>query len=136
MDDGSHTTHGYKARNYHLMLEYLLSGLQAIHADPTILDNFPLRIGGYVKYVNLRIPVAFFMSDTQGADKLCGRYQLYNMSVSRIHRMCNCAPLQASNTVLRCAWVTQEDMLEVIESGDRDLMTSLSQHNIASPTCI
>ena len=121
---------GWKARNYHLMLQFLLRGLLAIHESPSILDNFHLRIGNHVKVVNLRVPVAFVISDTQGADKLCGRYLVYKDNVSRLHRSCRCSPTEAANTDHACEFVKMEDMMEVIERGDKDELNKLSQHYI------
>ena len=84
---------GYKARNDHLVLESVLSSLIAVQCDPTILDNFHLRIGNVVKKVNLHVPIVFIISDTQGADKLCGHYVSYReMSHVYIERHCISPP--------------------------------------------
>jgi len=122
--------HGYKNRNYHLMLHALLSGLIDIHKHPEKLNNFHLRIGNHVKLVNLRVPVAFFIADTQGADKLCGRYLVYKDTVSRLHRACLCQPENAADTDQQCEWVTMERMMEAIDSEDKDVLAELSQHLI------
>jgi hypothetical protein len=42
MADSQNTTNGYKAQNYHVMLEAVLSSLFEIHQNPTMLDNFHL----------------------------------------------------------------------------------------------
>lgn len=121
---------GVKARNYHTMLEFVLKGLIEIHENPTILDNFPLRIGNIVKTVNLRIPVAFIIADTQGADKLCGRYLVYNESIQRLHRSCMCSPSDATDTDNTCEWVGRQEMMEVIERNDKVELTKYSQQHI------
>jgi hypothetical protein len=121
---------GCKARNYHAMLEYLLQELIAIHANPTILDNFPLRIGDQVQIVNLRIPVAFIISDTKGADQLCGRYISYAEKVKRLHRTCTCAPADATNTTDKCSWVLMDAMMNIIDRGDKEELNQYSQNPI------
>jgi hypothetical protein len=55
---------GVNARNYHTMLKFLLKDVVEVQQSPHWFDNFPLRIGNYVKHVNLRLPVAFVISDT------------------------------------------------------------------------
>ena len=120
----------YKERNYHLMLEHLLRDVIDIHNNPRQLDNFKLRIGNKWKFVNLRIPVAFVISDTQGADKLCGRYVFYKENVQRLHRTCKCSPGDATNTDTKCVWVKEEEMMGVIARNDKDELAKYSQHSI------
>jgi len=121
---------GVKARNYHTMLEFVLKGILEIHANPSILDSFPLRIGNFVKKVNLRVPIAFIIADTQGADKLCGRYLVYKDNVHRLHRSCKCIPSDATDTENKCEWVDMDEMMNVIERGDKDELLNYSQHHI------
>jgi hypothetical protein len=118
-----------KAQNYHKMLKHLLQGVVDMQNDLSKRQMFPLRIGKYWKYVTLHIPVAFFIADTQGADKLCGRFLSYSASVSRIHRACRCAGKDASDTSkASCYRVTMAEMMRVIESNNKELLMNYSQH--------
>lgn len=128
--DEKNPPQGNKARNYHQMLRVLFNDLAAIHHHPMTLDNFHLRIGNYVKLVNLRIPIAFIIADTQGADKLCGRYLVYTDGVKRLHRTCTCPPESATDTDYRCTWVTMEEMMNVIDRGDKEELAKYSQQHI------
>jgi hypothetical protein len=121
---------GHKARNYHLLVESILSSLIEVHRNPSILDNFHLRIGNHVRKVNLRVPVAFVVSDTQGADKLCGRYLNYTDKVCRLHRSCVCPQGSAADYNHVCRFVTMEEMMEVIDNADKEQLRSYSQHCI------
>jgi hypothetical protein len=123
-------TQGFKQRNYHLMLKHLLGGLLEVQHNTCLLDGFHLRIGNYVSVVNLRVPVAFVVADTQGADKLCGRYVSYSDKVSRLHRSCLCAPQDATDTNQVCEWVTMADMMAAIDRGEKGELNELSQHPI------
>jgi len=129
-DETNAPAKGHKARIYHTLVKFLLRGLLEIHGNPSIFDNFQLRIGNHVKVVKLRIPVAFFISDTQGADKLCGRYVVYNDSISRLHRACLCPPSEAANFANQCVFVTMEEMMEVIQRGAKEELTNYSQSYI------
>jgi len=129
-EDEHNSAKGCQFRNYHHMLKHLLRGVLELQQDYSKLDNFPLRIGNHVRYVNLRIPIAFIISDTQGADKLCGRYVSYTDKIKRLHRSCMCSPLQASDSEHICEWVEMEDMMGVIDRGDPAELKLYSQHHI------
>jgi hypothetical protein len=132
LDVATNAVGATNARNYHTMLEYLLQDLIALHANPSQFDNFPLRIGNHVKLVNLRFPVAFIISDTQGADKLCGRYVSYNDRIKRLHRSCLCSPANATNTTDQCVWVDMGAMMAVTERADKAELNLYSQYYIPS----
>ena len=87
-------------------------------------------IGDYAKTVNIRVPIAFIISDTQGADRLCGRYQIYSSVVSRLHRTCLCTPADACNMEIQCEWVLEEDMKHSTLEGTKAQLTKLSLHKI------
>jgi hypothetical protein len=112
------------------VLKHLLSGLVEIHKNPSLLDNFLLQIGSHVKRVNLRVPVAFVIADTIGADQLCGRYLSYAEGVSRLHRACLCPPGEASNTKAKCKFVNMDAMMQIIDSENYEQLSELSQHYI------
>lgn len=118
---------GCKSRNYHSMLKFLLKDVLALQQNPIQFDNFQLRIGNFVKIVNMRFPVAFIISDTQGADKLCGRYLNYTDKVQRMHRSCLCKPLDATKTTPKCVWVDMDDMMNVIDRADKLELKEYSQ---------
>jgi hypothetical protein len=120
----------YKPRNYHTMLRTILSGLISVHSNPELLRNVYVRIGNHVKMVTLRVPVAFIIADTQGADKLCGRYISYSDRVARIHRSCTCAPEDATNTRKKCQWVDMKKMMTLIQNNNKKELASISQHYI------
>jgi hypothetical protein len=121
---------GYKARNYHTLLKLLLGEVQEIHDNPSILDNIVICIGDLRRRVNVRIPIAFFVADTQGADKLCGRFVVYSDKVKRLHRTCLVAPCDATLTTEDCTWVEMDEMMEIIDEGDKEMLDSLSQQRI------
>jgi hypothetical protein len=119
-----------KAQNYHIMLKHLLKGIHEVQSDVSKRQNYPLKIGYHYKYVTLHTPIAFIIADTQGADKLCGRYLSYSTAVSRIHRTCKCTTELAADVTQQCAWVTMQEMMDVIHRNDKDLLMQYSQQYI------
>jgi hypothetical protein len=109
------------------MVKFLLKELMFVQQNPHLFENFPLRIGNFVKNVNLRFPLAFVISDTQGADKICGRYVSYIDKIQRLHRMCQCHPSNATNTIAACQFVEMDAMMDVIDRDDKDELRLFSQ---------
>ena len=128
--DEKTTSAGCKARNHHILLKSLLRGVIEVQQNPSNFNHFPLRIGNFVKYVNMRFPVAFIIGDTQGADKLCGRYLNYTDKVQRLHRSCMCKPVNATDTTNGCFWVNMDDMMDVIDRGDKEELRQYSQQRL------
>ena len=128
--DDDNVENGYKPRNYHAMLELILQDVLGLQTKPDAFNNFPLRIGNHVHYVNIRFPVAFVISDTQGADKLCGRYISYSIKVQRLHRLCTCKATELTSVGAPCEWVNMSEMMDVIDRGDKGELSRYSQHRI------
>jgi len=110
------------------MLSFLLREVIEVQQNPIQFDNFPLCIGNFVKIVNMHFPVAFFISDTQGADKLCGRYLNYTDKIQRMHRSCLCKPQDATKTTPKCIWVAMDDMMHIIDQADKQELKQFSQN--------
>jgi hypothetical protein len=116
-----------KAQIYHIYVKHLLKDIIDLQSNVVKCQNFPLRIGSCYKCVTLCMPIAFIIADTQGADKLCGRYLTYSTAVARVHRACKCPSQQAADTTQKCVWVTMEEMMDIIQSQDKNLMAEYSQ---------
>ena len=113
------------------MVKFVLKGLIKASKNPTMLNDFNLRIGDIPKRVHLHLPVAFVVTDTQGADKLCGHYLVYKKAVSHIHRACDCSGKNSSSTTKKCQFVTMENMMNYIKDDDKNSLISASQHCIS-----
>lgn len=121
---------GTSQRNYHKYLSILLKGVLDIHNNPTILENHYVRIGNQVRKRNIHIPVAFIMADTQGADKLCGRYISYGNNVARIHRTCYCNTATCSDLSISCTWVEADQMLQTVQHGSEAERQQVSMQHL------
>ena len=74
-----------KLQDYHLMLKVLLRSFSESQKEPILWEIKP---NGVSKFVRLKIPVMFVIGDTEGHDKLCGRYSCRVNSPS-LCRYCN-----------------------------------------------
>jgi len=74
-----------KMQDYHLMLQVLLKSFSKAQKEPIIWE---MKRNGVSKFVRLKIPVMFVIGDTEGHDKLCGRYSCRANSKS-LCRYCN-----------------------------------------------
>ena len=59
-----------KAARLHAIFKTILGSL--IDAQqPGALDNIPLKLGGFLKTDNLKVPLQFIIGGMQGGDKMC-----------------------------------------------------------------
>ena len=98
------------------------------------LDDVILRLGPYEKRVNLKIPVAFIIGDSQGGDYVVGRSPYYNgRKAKRVCRTCNAGVDTIDKTERGiCQRIIQADMQILIDNNDeaalKNLMTAPVQN--------
>ena len=77
---------GDTMRMYHKQLSAVLAFL-AIHTEK--LRNIPIPFNANkIEYFDIVCPVLNVIADTEGADKICGRYGSHNLKTQRHCRMC------------------------------------------------
>jgi len=78
---------GDTTRMYHKQLSAILGSLQSCDEK---LKNVAIPFdNNEVQYFDITCPVMFVMSDTEGADRICGRYESYRLKIKCHCRMCN-----------------------------------------------
>ena len=75
-----------KAQDYHFILSYILSSLKDAQEHAGI--SWKLKYQEKVLDVVMKIPILFVIGDTEGHDKLCGKY-LNRVNAECICRYCN-----------------------------------------------
>jgi hypothetical protein len=123
---------GAGQRNYHKVLRIVLQGVMEVHNNPYILQNHFIQIGKRVQKRNIHVPIAYIIADTQGADKLCGRFISYRSDLSRIHRTCYCDSSTASDLSIECHWVNSDDIVSTMEKGSEAERQKISMQHIPS----
>jgi hypothetical protein len=116
-----------KLKDYHVMLSKILETFKQAQKAP-IIWKFLLRDGSYKIYA-MKIPVLFIIGDTEGQDKLCGRYSCLK-NPKRLCRYCNCPFEETDNPYAKFSYTKQHPIERLIERGDEISLKRYSMHCI------
>ena len=117
---------GEASAMYHKQLQVILHHLHNASAQ---LKNVMLPIG---PHRNLRVdivcPLLYVIADTEGADKICGRYVCYSMPIARRCRVCNVTDESLSDP--NCDYVINNSQTfhDTQQHGSKDDCRNLSVH--------
>jgi len=92
------------------------------------MENIKLILGNKFKYVNLKVPLAFIIGDSQGGDNICGCSAYYNKDAHRISQMCDVTPCQYGNAAVDCCnLLVMKDIQELVLNQDNERLYDLMQ---------
>jgi hypothetical protein len=117
-----------KAIDYHHMMEFILEEFKLCQQD-----KLPLKINlnNQVYIVNLKIPVLYIIGDTEGLDKICGRYTSRN-NIQRPCRCCDCPFEETDNPEYNFKLNSHTRMMKQICKGTKESLRELSQHKLSN----
>lgn len=107
---------GSSLRNYHKCLKSII---QQIHdADQNGIYVY-LRLGGQIKCVRIRTPIAYIIGDAKSGDVLCLRYMAH-WNAARLCRACNVSFKEADNPDHVCRFIQKEDIELLLQKALQD----------------
>ena len=115
-----------KSIMYHKILDTILSSLRDVQREGLIW-NLKYPDGKYYE-VRFVFPISMCVVDMKGGKQLCGMYDSYH-GISRPCISCLCKPEDLGNMSKICSPVIDEEIKEVIISGDKKKLQILSQHD-------
>ncbi len=120
------TSSHQKAIDYHHMIEFILDEFKECQQE-----NLPFRLSlNNQNYdINLKIPVLYIIGDTEGLDKICGRYTSRN-NIQRPCRCCDYLFAETDNPEFKFKLNNHNKMMKVIRKGSKASLREISQHNI------
>ena len=124
---------GQSCRMYHKQLQTIL---HHINASSDRLRNVTLPIGPNRSLrVDIVCPLLYVISDTEGADKICGRYVCYSRSIARRCRVCNVLDDDLSNP--DCSYNTNDSvsLIATQQHGSKEDCRNLSVHQVDNAFC-
>ena len=77
----------------------------------------------------LQIPVLFIIGDTEGQDKICGRYTSRS-NVQKLCRYCNIPFSETDDPDFKFKYNQHEKIMKCVATGDEQLLKKLSLHRI------
>jgi hypothetical protein len=122
------TTPSQKATDYHHIIEIILQEFIQCQLTP-----LPYKLFLNNKYydVNLKIPVLFLIGDTEGLDKICGRYTSRN-NIQRPCRCCDCPFLELDNPEFKYKLNNHSKIVKHVQTKNKDELKALSMHKLSN----
>ena len=118
---------GRSCRNYHKVLDVLLSEINSIHTRQRngageaghVPIPLRLRIGAEKHLVQCYLPIACVLGDNKSNDFLCGKIGGHHLSHPRVCRSCDCSVMDsdqpiANNRANRCRFITEEEIVHTL----------------------
>ena len=122
---------GNTAKMYHKQLSIILSSL--IESKETLKDVAIQFENKNIQYYDITCPVLYIISDTEGADKICGRYACHNLGkVYRHCRMCDVNSDNLDNHNYNINYLRFTDMDLIARNTTNEERTQYSQHDISN----
>ena len=122
---------GDTMRMYHKQLTAIL---QSYKKSEYTLKNvqLPFTKDGQKQYFDIVCPILYIIADTEGADKICGRYGSHRLEVSRQCRMCDVDGENLDNENYSCTYLKFCDMHHIALNGTDEERKQYSIHQVAN----
>jgi hypothetical protein len=117
-----------KIKLYHDVLRKILAPLGKLQDDGGL--PFCLHYNGMSHHVLLKLPILYIVGDTEGHDRLCGRYNSRAQGVARLCRHCTTPTLQTSNLDYTWDLIVPQDITSLVEANDYAGLQKISQHYV------
>ena len=115
-----------KASDYHVMIQHILQSLVDVQNGPGIAWN--LKYMGVTHKVVFKFPLMFVSGDTEGHDKLVGKYLSRGINVARLCRYCNTPTLQTCNPGFKFVLTKASDIEKLVLKEDKCGLQARSYH--------
>ena len=118
-----------KAIDYHHMMEILLEEFKILQKDRIQWD---LVFKDSVKRtVYFKIPVLFIIGDTEGHDKICGRFTS-RANIKRLCRCCNIPFDETDNPEFKFKLNKHKTIMDQVRHWDKDKLKKISMHKLSN----
>jgi hypothetical protein len=117
-----------KAIDYHHMMEFIIDEFVQCQQE-----SLPVKLcfNNLTYDCNLKIPVLYIIGDTEGLDKICGRYTSRN-NFQRPCRCCDCPFDETDNPEYKFKLNNHTKMMKKIHQGTKDTLREISQHKLSN----
>ena len=115
---------------YHQQLSAILASLATY---PDKLKNVAIPFhANKVQYFDIACPVLYIIADTEGANKICGRYGSHNLKIQRHCRMCDVDSDNLDNEKFNCTYLRFANMHAIATNGTDEQRKLYSQHEVTN----
>jgi hypothetical protein len=114
-----------KAQDYHYILGFILGSLRQAQESNGIAWCFKYRNQFY--NVVMKVPILFVIGDTEGHDKLCGKYT--NRVVSKhLCRYCDCPRDRTGRAHTTFQYIKASQIAKLVSQKDENQLKQMSYH--------
>jgi len=124
---------GHSAINSHRQLSVLLDGLLKVqNGHDNRLQNVPVTIDGKTCYVNIKVPILYFMNDAKEGDMLCCRVASHHPSTNCHCRVCDVVYDDMLNFDVECNVREPKTIESLVDQSNHNALDLISQYCIKS----
>jgi hypothetical protein len=114
-----------KAQDYHFVLSSILESLQKAQEEAGIAWSF--KYHNKVYNVVMKVPILFVIGDTEGHDKLCGKY-LNRVNSKQLCRYCDCPRDKTGRAYNQFQYTKASQIAKLVSKNQEDQLKSMSYH--------
>jgi hypothetical protein len=114
-----------KMQDYQYMLEIILESYKKAQQNSIA---WQLNVRGTLQKVSFLIPTLFIIGDTDGHDKLVGKFATRNANVKRLCRYCDCPFHETDNPFYRHTLTKADFIAKKIRDGKSEDLQNMSMH--------
>jgi hypothetical protein len=118
---------------YHEILDAMLASVVKLQSKGGVPFSFTYRGKRYD--VNLKVYLMFIIGDTEGHDKLCGRYNSRALQVKQVCRHCDIPTMDCDNAFYPWRHVKPDAVHSLVVSNDLEGLKAMSQHPLKNSAC-
>jgi hypothetical protein len=116
-----------KLRMYHEILDAMLASVVKLQSKGGVPFSFTYRGKHYD--VNLKVFLVFIIGDTEGHDKLCGRYNSRALQVKQVCRHCDIPTMDCDNAFYPWRHVKPDVVHSLVVSNDLEGLKAMSHYS-------
>jgi len=117
-----------KVQDYHAMLEHIFEQIYEAQGTGGIPWCFDFGSGKH--NVVLQVPAMLFLGDTEGQDKLVGRYSNRSAQIARLCRYCSCPTDKTDDPYVKYTYVKQRVVEKYIQKNQIESLRQMSHYMI------
>jgi hypothetical protein len=129
--EGGTVTAEQKLGDYHAVLEHIFKQIYEIQNNGGL--EWIFQFGNKLHEVTLKMPVMYFIGDTEGQDKLVGRYSS-RINVSRLCRYCNTPYMKTDDPYCKFHYTKQKQISTLIEKGHKERLHNMAMYMFINAT--
>ena len=116
-----------KAQDFHAVLNVIFTPLHESQQSGGIFWQLPYC--GKVHDVVFKVPVLFVIGDTEGHDKMCGKFLSHSKDkVKHLCRYCNCPSDHTGDPEYKFTYTKVSQVEKLFQKGDEDGLRAMSLH--------